>query len=449
MSLITYVKGYIPFYRRNLKIALPVMFAQLGQAIVMLADTVMVGHLGTVELAAVSFGSSVFMIGFLFALGLSIGATPLIGKEYAAGEHRRSAIIFQNSILFDIGVSLVLGGIMWVVSFFMDRMGQPDEVWPLAQEYFRISVYTLPFVLLFQSFRQFMEGIGNTKYAMVITLVGNILNIFLNWVLIFGKLGCPMLGVAGAAYATLIARILMSIAFVVLFFVKRPLIRYFYFFGKKSFSRREIKGLAYMGIPIGSQMLLETLGMSLSSIMVGWFGAVALASHQIAMNLSSLTFMISSGLASATTIRVSHQIGVKDFKSMRKAGIASTHLSLLFSCACAIVLFFFRVQIASVFSVDPQVLELSSLLIAIVAIYQFGDGFQVVSIGALRGMSDVYAPMVVAIVCYLIVNLSMAYLLAVIFNWGAVGVWIAFMIELYLAAILLGLRFRHKTKLYR
>ena len=313
MSLITYVKGYIPFYRRNLKIALPVMFAQLGQAIVMLADTVMVGHLGTVELAAVSFGSSVFMIGFLFALGLSIGATPLIGKEYAAGEHRRSAIIFQNSILFDIGVSLVLGGIMWVVSFFMDRMGQPDEVWPLAQEYFRISVYTLPFVLLFQSFRQFMEGIGNTKYAMVITLVGNILNIFLNWVLIFGKLGCTMLGVAGAAYATLIARILMSIAFVVLFFVKRPLIRYFYFFGKKSFSRREIKGLAYMGIPIGSQMLLETLGMSLSSIMVGWFGAVALASHQIAMNLSSLTFMISSGLASATTIRVSHQIGVKDF----------------------------------------------------------------------------------------------------------------------------------------
>jgi MATE family multidrug resistance protein len=449
MSLITYVKGYIPFYRRNLKIALPVMFAQLGQAIVMLADTVMVGHLGTVELAAVSFGSSVFMIGFLFALGLSIGATPLIGKEYAAGEHRRSAIIFQNSILFDIGVSLVLGGIMWAVSFFMDRMGQPDEVWPLAQEYFRISVYTLPFVLLFQSFRQFMEGIGNTKYAMVITLVGNILNIFLNWVLIFGKLGCPMLGVAGAAYATLIARILMSIAFVVLFFVKRPLIRYFYFFGKKSFSRREIKGLAYMGIPIGSQMLLETLGMSLSSIMVGWFGAVALASHQIAMNLSSLTFMISSGLASATTIRVSHQIGVKDFKSMRKAGIASTHLSLLFSCACAFVLFFFRVQIASVFSVDPQVLELSSLLIAIVAIYQFGDGFQVVSIGALRGMSDVYAPMVVAIVCYLIVNLSMAYLLAVIFNWGAVGVWIAFMIELYLAAILLGLRFRHKTKLYR
>lgn len=192
MSLITYVKGYIPFYRRNLKIALPVMFAQLGQAIVMLADTVMVGHLGTVELAAVSFGSSVFMIGFLFALGLSIGATPLIGKEYAAGEHRRSAIIFQNSILFDIGVSLVLGGIMWAVSFFMDRMGQPDEVWPLAQEYFRISVYTLPFVLLFQSFRQFMEGIGNTKYAMVITLVGNILNIFLNWVLIFGKLGCPI-----------------------------------------------------------------------------------------------------------------------------------------------------------------------------------------------------------------------------------------------------------------
>lgn len=449
MKLLSYLRGYYPFYRRNLKIAFPVMFAQLGQAMVMLADTIMVGHLGTVELASVSFGSSIFMIGFLFALGLSIGATPLIGKEYAAGGYRRSAIIFQNSILFDLFVSLILGVIMWGVSCFMDRMGQPEEVWPLAQEYFRISVYSLPFVLLFQSFRQFMEGIGNTKYAMVITIIGNLINIFLNWVLIFGKLGCPMMGVAGAAYATLISRALMSIAFVLLFFAKKPLIRYFYFFEKKSFSRKEIKGLAYMGIPIGSQMLLETLGMSLSSIIVGWFGAVALASHQIAMNLSSLTFMISGGLASATTIRVSHQIGAKDFFSMRKAGVASTHLSLLFSSACALILFVFRANIASIFTIDPAVLQLSSILIAIVAIYQFGDGYQVVSIGALRGMSDVYAPMVVAIVCYLVVNLSLAYLLAVVCDLGVIGVWVAFMIELYLAAILLGFRFHYKTKQFR
>lgn len=449
MNIVSYIKSYIPFYRRNLKIAVPVMFAQIGHASVMLADTIMVGHFGTVELASVSFGSSVFMIGFLFALGLSIGATPLIGKEYAAGGHKRSAVIFQNSILFDVVVSFFLGAFMWVVSCYMDCMGQPEEVWPLAQRYFRISVCSLPFVLLFQSFRQFMEGIGNTKYAMVITLVGNVLNIFLNWVMIFGKFGCPMFGVAGAAYATLISRLFMSIAFILLFFVKKPLVRYFYFFGKKSFSKKEIKGLAYMGIPIGSQMLLETLGMSLSSIMVGWFGAVALASHQIAMNLSSLTFMISGGLASATTIRVSHQIGKKDFHSMRKAGIASTHLSLLFSFICAVVLFVFRSQIASFFTIDPAVLQLSSLLIAIVALYQFGDGYQVVSIGALRGLSDVYAPMVVAIVCYLIVNLSFAYVLAVICGWGVVGVWVAFMIELYLAALLLGIRFYHKTRQYR
>ena len=449
MNLVSYFKGYFPYYRRNLKIAFPVMFAQLGQAIVMLADTIMVGHLGTIELAAVSFGTAIFMIGFLFALGLSIGATPLIGKEYAAGGHRRSAIIFQNSILFDLVISFVLGVIMWGVSCYMDCMGQPDEVWPLAQTYFIISVYSLPFVLLFQSFRQFMEGIGNTKYAMIITLVGNLFNIFLNWLLIFGKLGCPMLGVAGAAYATLISRILMSIAFVILFFVKKPLVRYFYFFGKKSFSKKEIKSLAYVGVPIGSQMLLESLGMSLASIMVGWFGAVALASHQIAMNLSSLTFMISGGLASATTIRVSHQIGVKNFKSMRKAGIASTHLSLLFSFVCALILFLFRNEIASIFTIDSDVLHLSSLLIAIVALYQFGDGYQVVSIGALRGMSDVYPPMIVAIVCYLFVNLSLAYIFAVLLDWGVVGVWVAFMIELYLAAILLGIRFHYKTKRYR
>ena len=208
---------YKHFYKRNLVIAISIMFSQLGQSIVQLIDTMMVGQLGTVELAAASFASALFIIGLVFSLGISFSSTPIVGNEYSKGNHKHAAHIFQNSILFDSIVVILVCIVMYIASYFMDKMGQPDEVISLAVPYFRILIFSLPPFLLFQAFKQFLEGIGNTKTAMYITIIANVINIVLNYILIFGKFGFPEMGLIGAGIATLISRIFMPVIYLIFF----------------------------------------------------------------------------------------------------------------------------------------------------------------------------------------------------------------------------------------
>ncbi len=441
-NIIDYFKGYIPFYKRNLKLAVPVMLAQLGQGTVQLADTIMVGQLGKVDLAAVSFGGASFFIGFAASLGLSFGSTPLIGEAYASGNHKRVSSLFQNSILFNLLVTLVMGGLMTILYMNLANLGQPEEVVPIAKSYFLILLESLPFVLLFQAFRQFMDGVGNTTYAMIVTVSGNMLNILLNYILIFGKWGAPQLGVDGAAYATLISRIIMCVAFIILVRCKHPYASYFHDFGWRKFSIKELGSLMKISTPIGLQMFLETFGMNVAVMFVGMCGTVALASHQIAITISAITWMVSCGIASATTIRVSHQIGAKDFVAMKKAGIASIHLVLAFMGVCSILIILFRTEIAMIFSHEADVIELAAVLLIMTGAYQVADGLQTVVIGSLRGMQNVITPMVVAFICYIVVTISVSYFCGIYLGWGAPGVWFAYIIELYLASLLLIIRFR-------
>ncbi len=436
-----FFREYLPFYKRNLKVAVPIMLSQLGNAVVQLADTVMVGQLGTNELAAASFASAIFFIGLVVVLGASFGSTPIVGQAYSQGKFKDVAATFQNSILFDFLLVILVCIIMYSVSFLMDKMGQPEEVIALAVPYYRILVLSLPPFLLFQAFRQFMEGIGDTKKAMYITIVANLINIGLNYVLIFGKMGFPAYGIIGAGIATLISRMLMPVFYLIIFKWESSLWRYFYFFKWEVFSLRKIKLLCSIGLPIGFQMLVETTTFSLSTIMVGWFGAVSLASHQIAGTISSLTFMLVAGIASATTIRVSHQLGVRDYHSLRKAGFASMHLVICYSFIAAFFLVFFRHQIPLLFSDDPFVIHMSGTLLIMAAVYQLADGLQIVALGALRGMADVKHPMLFAVICYTLINLPVGYFFGVVLNMGAVGVWIGYIFGLNVAAFLLVRRF--------
>ena len=446
-SLISYIQSYIPFYRRNLKIAVPVMLAQLGQGLVQLADTIMVGHAGVTDLAAAAFGGAVFFIGFGSALGLTMGATPLIGKEYAAGNRPNVVRLFQNSILFDMMVCCVLCVLMSAISCFMDKMGQPEDVATLATTYYRILLCSLPFVILFQAFRQFLEGLGNTKLAMYVTIGGNLLNVFLNWIMIFGHFGCPQLGVAGAACATLISRVVMCGALVVWVMKNHPFCEYVAEFSTGLFGKTTLKQLYDISWPIGLQTMMEPLGMNIAVLFVGWCGETALASHEIAINISCFTWMVSCGIASATTIRVSHQMGVQDYIAMRKAGIASIHLVLAFMGLCSVLILLFRHPIAEAFTTDPEVLSLAPTLLIFLALFQLADGVQTVSIGALRGLQDVKTPVVVAVICYIVICLAVGYFCSTILVWGAVGVWVGYLTELYLAAVILLFAFHKRTKL--
>lgn len=433
---------YLPFYRRNLRVAFPVMLSQAGQVLVQQVDNMMVGRVGTTELAAASFANSVFIIGMVMGMGFTFGLTPLAGHAWAAGEHRKAASLFRNAFLTNISMALALATVLYSVSFFMDLMGQPPQVVDLAVPYFRILVVSMIPFLVFFTFKQFTEGLGNTSIAMFITLSANALNILLNYILIFGKLGFPAYGLNGAGYASLAARFLMPALFMLVYLKKDWLKRYIILMRDTMFRKKEILALFNIGWPISGQMLLEVSAFALSGVMMGWMGEVPLAAHQIALGLASITFMIVTGIASGTTIRVSHQYSRKDYPNMYTAAIASVHLVLSFMAVTALSFLVFRGFLPKIYSPNPEVITLASQLLIMAAVFQLFDGLQVVMLGVLRGIADVKKAMFYAFLSYLVVNLPLGYTLAFVLNVGPMGIWAGFVAGLGLASILFYMRFR-------
>ena len=439
-------KEYLPYYRRNLKVAIPVVISQAGQITVMLADNIMVGHLGAMELAAVSFSGSLYMIGMIFGMGFTLGVTPLVGIAYGENKFRKAGLLFQNALLVNLFSTVIFMSLLFSVNLFLDRMGQEAVVVDLARPFYNIMVWSFLPQMIFFSGRQFAEGIGNTKIAMIITILCNVLNIVLNYGLIYGKLGLPEMGVTGAAIATLISRIGMAVLMLFALFRLSIFNRYFKFFRKDGFNKTYLKNLFKVGGPISIQTGTEVLTFSLCGIMIGWISGVSLAANQVTQTMSSLTFMIALGVSSATTIRVSHQLGEKNYIGMRKAGFASMHLALAFMSVSAFCFIVFRNYIPYIFTSDEAVIAISSQLFVICGIYQVFDGLQVVAMAALRGMADTKVPMYISFVSYLVVCLSVGYFLAFVVGLGAVGFWLGYVAGLSLAAVWLSLRFRRKSR---
>ncbi|MBI9034578.1 MAG: MATE family efflux transporter [Bacteroidales bacterium] len=440
------LKDYIPFYQRNLLIAIPVVLSQAGQVMVQLADNMMVGHVGTRELAAASFGGSVFINGLIFGMGFSFGLTPLVGRAFGQSKFREAANLFQNSIAINIIMGFILMAVMYGISFFMDRMGQPEDVVSLAIPYYRILVLSMLPFLLFFSFKQFAEGIGNTKVAMFITLAANLVNIILNYIFIFGKFGMPALGLEGAGYATLISRIIMPLIFLYWFVNKTSFRRYFYFFDVREFRRSVLMKLSKVSLPIGVQMLIEVLAFSLGAIMMGWLGEVPLAAHQIALSLASFTFMLATGVASGTTIRVAHQFGSKRYQDMRHAVFASLHMILVFMSFTALSFVLFRNFLPQAFVSDPEVIKVAASLLIIAAIFQISDGLQVVALASLRGLADVKVPMYYAFLSYIVISLPISYLFAFTLEMGPIGIWFGYVSGLSVACVLFLTRFNRLSR---
>lgn len=440
------IKQYIPFYRRNIKVAFPIVLTQLGGGIVSMVDNIMVGHLGTMELAAAAFANSIFIIALVFSMGSTMGLTPVVGESYVQDKHERVGKLLQNALLFTLIIAVFICGLLLVCYPFMDKMGQVPEVVSLAKPYYLIQVISLFPFLYFCTFKQFLEGLGNTKIAMVITIIANVVNIIFNYLLIYGKFGFPQWGVFGAGVATLIARALMPIMFFVAVRFRKTWWQYFDMFRWRKFDRKYCVEVARVGLPIGGHMLLECSAFAISGIMVGWIGAVELAANQIAQNMSHMAFMVVVGIASATTIRVSHQLGVKDFHALRMAGNASVHLCLLSNAIMATLLIAFRHQIPFLYTNDPAVVAVASQLLILAGLFQLSDGLQAVGAGILRGMSDVNKPMEYAFIAYICINLPVGYLLAFPLGFGVSGIWMGFIFGLSVAAFLFHRRCHYRIK---
>lgn len=448
-------KEYLPYYKRNLRVALPVMLTQLGASLVGLFDSIMVGHYATVDLAAVSFANAIFFMAMVFAMGALMAITPLVGMKVGeinahpddkANIRHKIAVLFQNGMLFTILQSVLMLILLGGCLPFLEYFGQDPEVIAVARPYYILIVISLVPFLFFTFFKQFLEGLGNTLVAMIITLTMNALNIFLNWIFIYGNCGFEAMGATGAGIGSLISRIGMALCFALTIWFHRDWKYYIQTFSWSSFSWKEIKQQIKIGFPIGAQTFLETFTFAASFVIIGWISKEALAAHQVANQIADLTFMIALGVGAATTIRVSHQLGEGNLHAVRMASNASIHLVLVINTIGAALMISLRNYIPMIFTEDQEVIAIASKLIIIAGLFQYADGLQAVGAAMLRGITDVKVPMVIAFVSYILVGLSVGLLCAFPLKMGAAGIWIGFIFGLALAAICFHIRFNRKYK---
>ena len=440
------LQKYFPYYLRLLKLATPLVLTQAGQMSVQLIDNAMVGRFGTAELAAASFANSIYVVIMLFGLGIFLGITPLVGHARGANDDRQVAVIMKSSFALSALLIPVITLISWSLTWAMPYMGQTDEVVRLAVPYYRTLVIAIIPFLLFVLLKQIGEGLGNTVMEMVATIAANLLNVVLNYILIFGKLGFPALGLLGAGYATLVSRIAMPLVLYAGFMYIKPIKHYFALMRAVKATLHGVVRIFSVGLPIAGQLVLEVSAFAFSAVMMGWLGDVPLASHQVAMGLASFTFMIANGVAMATTIRISFLLGTRNFESMERVSYSAVHLVVTYMGLCGLCFMVFRHQLPYVFTSDMRVIDQAASLLMVAALFELFDGLQVVCLGILRGFADVKAPMFIAGFSYTVIGLSVSYVCAFTLKMGPEGIWYGFLAGLVAAGILLALRIRKKIR---
>lgn len=427
--------------RETAILALPVSIGQLGHVMLGVTDSLMVGRLGEVPLAAASLGHGIFVLMLVFAVGVCNAITPLAAIADGSGDHEQTGITFRQGLLVNttIGALLVLG--TWLVADLLGFMKQPPDVVDLAVPYLRIMGFSFIPMTVFFSFRAFIEGLSHTKPAMVTILLGNVVNVFGNWVFIYGNLGVPALGLTGAGISSLMVEVFSAAALMLYVLRARAYRRYHPLLQFRSINRAVISRLLRIGVPSGLQYVFEAGAFAFSAIMIGWLGATALAAHQIALNLASVSFMVTLGISHAATIRVGNAFGRGNPDDVRTAGFSAVMMGIGTMSLAALAFVLFRHALPALYIDDPAVRALAATLLVFAALFQLSDGAQVVGHGILRGMTDVTIPMLIALGAYWVLGVPASYLLAFEAGWGAQGVWTGFVIGLTVAAISFVTRF--------
>jgi MATE family, multidrug efflux pump len=432
--------------KKTFLLAYPVSLTYVSHMLTGLADNIMVGKVGAVELAASSFANNVLVMPLVFGLGMSFGLTPLIANAHGR-EDLHGVNKYQQA---GLALFTVLGCLMAfsMVAFapLIKYLNQPEEIVRLGLPYFKLLAWSMIPFMIFQSFKQFSDGVSKTKLAMYVSFGGNFINIILNYLLIYGKFGFPRLELMGAGYATLISRILMAVTMGILVHGLKSYKEFnLDIASRKAMSKFYFRELFNLGGPSGLQMVFEAGAFSISALMVGTLGYQHLAAHQIAISLASLTYVGAAGIGSAATIRVGNQVGARNFSIVRDVGYTSIWLSGVYMGICGIVLALLSGWLPGLYVDDFEVIKMASILIIISAAFQVFDGVQVGAQGALRGLPDVRVPTIYAAVSYWLIGLPISYLLGIYFSMGVEGIWYGFIAGLGVSAFLLTKRFKKKT----
>lgn len=416
-------------------LAYPVVIGQLGHIMVSVADSMMVGRVGVVPLAAATFAGAIYTLLMLFGIGVSYALTPLVAAE---NPDNKSELLkyLQNGLLMNTCSGVILAGIGIIASFFLDYFGQEPEVAAEAKSYLQVMSASIILVTIYQSFRQYSEGLSDTMSPMIVSVVSNLLNIFLNWVFIFGNVGFEPMGLYGAGLATFIARIPMVLLIIILLWKKTRGFRW-------EFDWPGIRQMLKIGLPSGLQYIFEVGAFGGAGIMIGWIGAAEQAAHNIALNLSAITYMSATGIASASTIRIGNQFGLKDKANLRMAGFSCLAMAGVFMAFCGLMFIVFRSYLPALYvgTAENEVTRIASTLLIIGAAFQVSDGLQAVGLGVLRGLKDVRYPTLITFIAYWVLALPLGYILAFPVGWGVNGVWISLSIGLTFAAVFHFVRF--------
>jgi multidrug resistance protein, MATE family len=451
MSLRTYTQEF----SYNFRLAYPIILGMIGHTLVGIVDNIMVGQLGSTELAAVSLGNSFVFIAMSLGIGFSTAITPLVAEADGANSIEKGRSAFHHGLY----LCTVLGIALFLLIFFskplISFMGQPQEVVDLAKPYLDIVAFSLIPLIVFQAYKQFADGKSETKYSMWATFLGNGVNVFLNYLLIFGIWIFPKLGIVGAAIGTIASRFVM-LAFIHWIMVSKQKFKpYFEGFNLRKMSKIMVKKLINLGAPSAMQMFFEVALFTGAIWLSGMLGTTSQAANQIALSLASVTFMFAMGLSVAAMIRVGNQKGLHDYKKLRIVALSIFLLTIILEIIFALFFVLFHQQLPELFlKVDQvsmltdnfEVVAIASQLLLIAAIFQISDGLQVVVLGALRGLQDVKVPMYITFIAYWIIGFPISIYLGLYTSLAAQGIWIGLLAGLTAAAVFLYWRFNKMTK---
>lgn len=433
-------------YGALVRLGVPIVIGQIGNVVLGFADTLMVGHHSMEELAAASFVNTMFTLVVIFATGFSYGLTPVVGSLFGRGRKADIGEAVKNSLAANLMLSAVLVAVTSAFCLNIHRFGQPVELLPLMRPYLWVNVASLPFLCCFNTFKQFFDGVTDTRMPMFVIIGGNVLNIFGNWVLIYGEMGAPELGLLGAGVSTALSRVLMAVACVLLFSRRRRYGEFRRGFASSRVSRGGMRRLAGLGLPVALQLGMESAAFSLSAIFVGWLGTTALAAHQVMLTVSQLLYMVNSGMAAAVAVRVSYFAGQRDFEAVRRTAYSGLHIVLALAFTLSVPIILLRNTLSWWFTDSAEVCLLVSQTIIPLIAYQVGDGVQYTFANALRGIECVRPMIWIAFFSYFVVSLPLGWLLGIHMGFGLVGIWCAFPVCLSTAGALYFWVFRRSLR---
>ncbi len=449
-----FTKNFSEHFRKTLLLAWPVCLSNLGNVMVGVVDVAMVGGIkedvfgysGTTAQAAISLANSVYFLVLVFGLGVAYGVTPLAAEADSSGNLDENKKLINHALIVNVVVNIILFLFLLAASPVLHFLDQPKDVVKLAIPYLNVMMLGMIPLAVFASFKQFAEGLSFTRFAMIITIGSNLLNVLLNYILIYGKCGFSPMGMMGACWATFYSRLVMAVAMFLYFYYDRHFRKYREALVFRNISFARMKRIFSIGATSGLQWVFEVGAFAFALVMIGWIGKKEQAAHQIALQMASMTYLIASGISAAASVRVGNQLGVKNISSLREAVFSAFTMVIIAQGFFAVLFVSLRFVLPSIFNHEPDVQAIVSSLLLIAALFQISDGIQIVGLGVLRGIKDIVVPTWITLLSYWIIGLPCCYLLAFKFDLGVQGIWLGLTVALTLAAILLFLRFNFVTK---